>query len=214
MTSSYDNNFWKEGFRYLAGIDEVGRGPLAGPVVAAALILNPKKRIYKIDDSKKLSKEKRFALEPKIKEKALSWAVGEASVEEIDSMNIIKATFLAMKRAIDKLTFQPEFLLVDGRDFPTFLYRMQGAALPGRAVIKGDSISVSIAGASILAKVYRDKLMVKMAEKYPGYGFENHKGYAAKEHLNAILELGPCSLHRKKFIRNIMHQKSKQMSLV
>ncbi len=214
MTSSYDNNFWKEGFRYLAGIDEVGRGPLAGPVVAAALILNPKKRIYKIDDSKKLSKEKRLALEPKIKEKALSWAVGEASVEEIDSMNIIKATFLAMKRAIDKLTFQPEFLLVDGRDFPTFLYRMQGATLPGRAVVKGDSISVSIAGASILAKVYRDKLMVKMAEKYPGYGFENHKGYAAREHLNAILELGPCSLHRKKFIRNIMHQKSKQMSLI
>ena len=214
MTSSYDNDLWEEGIRYLAGVDEVGRGPLAGPVVAAAVILDPNKKIYKIDDSKKLSEKKRLALEPRIKQKALAWAVAETSVEEIDSMNIVNATFLAMKRALDQLTIKPGFVLVDGRDFPTFLYRGQGAVLPGRPVIKGDSISVSIAGASIIAKVYRDKLMIEMAEKYSGYGFEKHKGYAAKEHLEAILRLGPCVLHRKKFIRNIMRQKSEQLSLV
>lgn len=214
MTSSYDNDFWKRGVRYLAGIDEVGRGPLAGPVVAAAVILDPDKKIYKINDSKKLSEKERLALAPRIKEKALTWAVGEASVEEIDSLNILNATFLAMKRALDQLTIQPEYLLVDGRDFPTFLYRQQGIKLPGQPVIKGDSISVSIASASILAKVYRDKLMTEMAEKYPDYGFEKHKGYASKVHMDIILELGPCVLHRKKFIRNIMRLKSKQLSLV
>jgi len=214
MTSSYDSEIWREGINYLAGIDEVGRGPLAGPVVAAAVILDPSKKIYKINDSKKLTEKKRLVLEPRIKEKALTWAVAEASVDEINSMNIVNATFLAMKRAIDQLTIEPEFLLVDGRDFPTFLYRKQGAVLKGRPVIKGDSISVSIASASILAKVYRDKLMTKMAEEYAGYGFEKHKGYAAKEHMDAILKLGPCILHRKKFIRNILHQKSEQLSLV
>ncbi len=214
MTNAYDNNLWKQGVLYLTGIDEVGRGPLAGPVVAAAVILDPEKKIYKIDDSKKLTEKNRLALEPRIKEKALTWAVAEASVAEIDTLNIVNATFLAMKRAINQLSIKPEFLLVDGRDFPTFLYREQGVPLPGRPVIKGDSISISIAGASILAKVYRDNLMIEMAEKYPGYGLEKHKGYAAKEHLQAILELGPCELHRKKFIRNIMHQRSEQLSLV
>ncbi|KAA3608471.1 MAG: ribonuclease HII [Calditrichaeota bacterium] len=214
MTSSYDNQLWTDGVQYLTGIDEVGRGPLAGPVVAAAVILDPQKKIYKIDDSKKLTEKKRLLLEPRIKEKALAWAVAEASVEEINSLNIINATFLAMKRAIDLLEIKPQFVLVDGRDFPTFLYREQGTILQGRPLVKGDSISVSVASASILAKVYRDNLMIEMSEKYPAYGFEKHKGYAAKEHMDAIRKSGPCELHRKKFIRNIMHQKSEQLSLV
>lgn len=214
MTSQYDALFWQEGVKYLAGIDEVGRGPLAGPVVASAVILNPAKKIYKADDSKKLSGKKRNQLAPRIKEKALAWAVAEASVEEIDTLNIINASFLAMKRAIDQLKIKPEFILVDGRDFPMFQYREEGEPLKGKPLVKGDSISVSIACASIIAKVYRDNLMIKMAQKYPQYGFENHKGYAAKSHLDAIREYGPCPMHRKKFIRNIQHEKVEQLSLV
>ena len=206
MNNSYDTVLWNKGFCYLAGIDEVGRGPLAGPVVAAAVILDPQKKIYKLNDSKKLSEKKRVALEPRIKEKALFWAVAEASVTEIDSMNIIQATFLAMKRAVDQLVFKPDFILVDGRDFPTFIYGDQGSPLPGRSLIKGDSISVSIASASIIAKVYRDKLMAKMSERHPQYGFEKHKGYGTRDHLDAILKNGPCELHRKKFIRNILNE--------
>lgn len=214
MTSQYDSTFWKEGIKYLAGLDEVGRGPLAGPVVAAAVILNPGRKIYKANDSKKLSESKRKLLEPRIKEKALAWSVAQASVEEIDSLNIINASFLAMKRAIDKLQIKPEFLLVDGRDFPTFVYREQLNPLKGNPLVKGDSISVSIACASVLAKVYRDNLMIKLAQKYPLYGFENHKGYAAKTHIDAIREYGPCPLHRKKFIRNIQQENAEQLSLV
>lgn len=214
MTSIYDRELWKNGITYLAGLDEVGRGPLAGPVVAAAVILNPGKKIYKIDDSKKLSEKKRLSLEPRIKEKAISWAIAEASVAEIDTLNIINASFLAMKRAIDKLEINPEFLLVDGRDFPTFLYRDQGQPLNGRAVVKGDGISISIASASVLAKVYRDALMVKLAKQFPLYGLESHKGYAAKEHIDAIKEHGPCPLHRKKFIRNIKYKHAEQLSII
>ena len=119
-----------------------------------------------------------------------------------------------MKRALDKLEIKPDFLLIDGRDFPTFLYKDQGDQLTGRAVIKGDGISVSIASASILAKVYRDKLMVDFAEQYPNYGFQKHKGYAAKEHIDAVRELGPCPIHRKKFIRNITHSQAEQLSFI
>jgi ribonuclease HII len=214
MTSLYDNSLWQDGVKNLAGLDEVGRGPLAGPVVAAAVILNPRKKIYKVDDSKKLSEKKRLSLVPRIKEKALAWAVAEASVEEINTLNIINASFLAMKRAIDQLPVKPDFLLIDGRDFPTFLYRDLGQPLLGRAVVKGDSISVSIASASVLAKVYRDKLMTDLASTYPQYGFEKHKGYAAKEHMEAVRKFGPSPIHRKKFIRNILHSKSEQLSLI
>jgi ribonuclease HII len=213
MTSNYDKLIWSEGIFLLAGIDEVGRGPLAGPVVAAAVVLNPAQRIYKLNDSKKLSDKERKQLEPRIKEKALHWSLGEAGVAEIDALNIINATFLAMKRAIDKLNVMPQFFLVDGRDLPTFLYRDAGTPLKGRAVVKGDSISVSIASASILAKVYRDNLMIKMAEIYPEYGFENNKGYAAKEHLEALRKYGPCPIHRKKFIRNVSYKNADQFSL-
>ncbi|MCB9058866.1 MAG: ribonuclease HII [Calditrichae bacterium] len=214
MNNQYDNQLWRDGIKFLAGIDEVGRGPLAGPVVAAAVILDPGKKIYKVDDSKKLTEKQRQQLAPRIKEKAHAWAIAEASVEEIDRLNIINATFLAMKRALDQLEVIPEFILVDGRDFPTFLYRDQGMPLKGRAVIKGDGISASIASASIIAKVYRDEWMTRAAEKFPGYGFEKHKGYAASEHMAKIRELGPCSLHRKKFIRNIMHEKAQQLSWI
>lgn len=214
MNNQYDIKLWKNGIKYLAGIDEVGRGPLAGPVVAAAVILDPDKKIYKLDDSKKLTEKKRMQLAPRIKEKALAWAVAEASVEEIDRLNIINATFLAMKRAIDQLDISPEFILVDGRDLPTFLYREQGEPIRGRAVIKGDGISASIAAASILAKVYRDEWMSDIAETYPEYGFEKHKGYAAADHMARIREYGPCKLHRKMFIRKIMHEKAQQLSLL
>jgi len=213
MTSNYDKLIWSEGISILAGIDEVGRGPLAGPVVAAAVVLDPLQRVYKVNDSKKLTEKERKLLEPRIKEKAIHWALGEASVTEIDSLNIINATFLAMKRAIDKLNERPQFFLIDGRDLPTFLYRDAGSPLKGRAVVKGDSISVSIASASILAKVYRDNLMIEMAESYPQYGFENNKGYAAKEHLDGIRKYGPCPLHRKKFIRNVSYKDADQLSL-
>jgi len=214
MTSLFDNDLWKSGITNLAGLDEVGRGPLAGPVVAAAVILDPQKKIYKVDDSKKLSEKKRLSLAPRIKKKALAWAVAEASVEEINTLNIINASFLAMKRAIDKLEIKPDFLLIDGRDFPIFLYKDQGDPLTGRAVVKGDGISVSIASASILAKVYRDKLMVDLAQQYPNYGFDKNKGYAAKEHMDAVRNFGPCPIHRKKFIRNITHPQAEQLSLI
>lgn len=214
MTNGYDKFYWDKGIKYLAGIDEVGRGPLAGPVVAAVVILNPEKKIYKVDDSKKLTEKKRKVLAPRIKEKALEWAIAEASVQEIETLNIINASFLAMKRAIDKLTIIPQFLLIDGRDFPTFLYKDSGEPLAGSPVIKGDSISISIASASIIAKVYRDNLMIKLAGKYPEYNFESHKGYAAKNHIEAIRKYGPCPVHRKKFIRNFMHPQSGQLSIV
>lgn len=214
MTSQYDSFIWQKGIKYLAGVDEVGRGPLAGPVVAAAVILDPARIIYKVDDSKKLSEKKRNHLGPRIKEKALAWAVGEANVEEINSLNILNASFLAMKRAIDLLMIRPEFLLIDGRDFPVFTYRDESGPLKGKPLVKGDSISVSIACASILAKIYRDNLMQDMAVKYPLYGFENHKGYAAKSHIEAIREFGPCPLHRKKFIRNFQPQNYEQLRLV
>lgn len=214
MTSRYDRTFWNEGIKFLAGLDEVGRGPLAGPVVAAAVILDPSKNIYKVNDSKKLSENKRNLLAPRIKERALAWSVAQASVEEINSLNIINASFLAMKRAINQLKIKPQFLLVDGRDFPTFVYREQNEPLNGNPLVKGDSISLSIACASILAKVYRDNLMAKLAQEYPLYGFENHKGYAAKSHIEAIREYGVCPLHRKKFIRNIQYENSEQLRLV
>lgn len=214
MTHSYDKILWDEGILYLAGIDEVGRGPLAGPVVAAVVVLDPTRKIYKLNDSKKLSEKVRLNLAPRIKEKSKFWAIAEASVEEINKLNILNATFLAMKRALDGLPEAPDFFLVDGRDLPTFLYREQSVPLRGRALIKGDSLSVSIASASILAKVYRDNLMKEMALEYPGYGFEEHKGYASKYHIDRIKKLGPCSIHRSKFISKIRTSKSEQLSLI
>jgi ribonuclease HII len=173
----------------VCGVDEAGRGPWAGPVSAAAVILDPRKLIKGLDDSKKLSAKTREGLEVEIKAKALAWGVGFASVQEIASLNILHATGLAMRRAVEALAVAPKYALVDGN------YRF---ALPCevKTVVGGDAKSKSIAAASILAKVARDRLMVEMDGLYPGYGFASHKGYHAAVHAEALLALGPCPIHR------------------
>ena len=174
----------------VCGVDEAGRGPWAGPVSAGAVILDPARVPEGLDDSKKLTAKARAALELDIKDKALAWGVGLASVEEIEELNILHATGLAMRRAIEALAVTPAFALVDGN------YRFK---LPCeiKTVVKGDSISSSIAAASILAKVARDRLMIEMDAVYPGYGFAAHKGYHAEVHAEALRTLGPCAIHRR-----------------
>jgi ribonuclease HII len=174
----------------VCGVDEAGRGPWAGPVSAAAVILDPARVPPGLDDSKKLSPKARAALEIEIKESAVAWAVAFGSVEEIAELNILHATGLAMRRAVEQLSVAPTFALVDGN------YRFK---LPCeiKTVVKGDAISASIAAASILAKVARDRLMVEMDALYPGYGFAGHKGYHAQVHLEALRTLGPCPIHRR-----------------
>jgi ribonuclease HII len=173
----------------VCGVDEAGRGPWAGPVSAAAVILNPKKVPKGLDDSKKLSAKTREALEIEIKAKAVAWCVGFASVEEIAALNILHASGLAMRRAVEGLAVAPAFALVDGN------YRFD---LPCevKTVVGGDGKSKSIAAASILAKVARDRLMIEMDQRYPGYGFAGHKGYRAQVHADGLLSLGPCEIHR------------------
>jgi len=173
----------------VCGVDEAGRGPWAGPVCAGAVILDPKKVPKGLDDSKKLSAKTREALEAQIKAKAVAWGVGFASVAEIASLNILHATGLAMRRAIEAMAVPPQFALVDGN------YRFK---LPCevKTVVGGDGKSKSIAAASILAKVARDRLMIEMDQLYPGYGFAGHKGYRAQVHADGLLSLGPCEIHR------------------
>jgi ribonuclease HII len=173
----------------VCGVDEAGRGPWAGPVSAGAVILKDPCRIGGLDDSKVLSAKQREALEIKIKARAVAWGVGFASVEEIASLNILHATGLAMRRAVEAMAVQPAFALIDGN------YRFP-MPCPIKTVVKGDAISCSIAAASILAKTARDRLMHEMDETYPGYGFAGHKGYRAPIHARALLELGPCEIHR------------------
>lgn len=177
----------------LAGTDEAGRGPLAGPVVAAAVILDPDKPIEGLADSKKLSEKKREALFDEIKEKALAWSIARASVEEIDQINILHASLLAMRRAIEQLSISPEYVLVDGNRCPTKL------KVQCEYVVKGDSRVACISAASILAKVSRDREMVALDELYPGYGLAKHKGYPTKFHLEALKALGVNELYRKSF---------------
>lgn len=174
----------------VCGVDEAGRGPWAGPVSAGAVILDPARLPEGLDDSKKLTAKARAALELDIKDKALAWGVGIASVEEIEELNILQATGLAMRRAVEALAIIPAFALVDGN------YRFK---LPCeiKTVVKGDAISSSIAAASILAKVARDRLMTEMDAVYPGYGFAAHKGYHAQVHVEALRTLGPCAIHRR-----------------
>jgi ribonuclease HII len=173
----------------VCGVDEAGRGPWAGPVSAGAVILNPRKPIKGLDDSKKLSAKAREALELEIKDKALAWGVGFASVEEIATLNILHATGVAMCRAVEALAVQPRYALVDGN----YAFKLPCEVT---TVIGGDGKSQSIAAASILAKVARDRLMKQMDEIYPGYGFASHKGYRAPIHAEALLALGPCEIHR------------------
>lgn len=175
-----------------AGVDEAGRGPLAGPVCAAAVILDPDRPIEGLADSKKLSKKKRGALEAEIKEKALSWCVSWGSVEEIDEVNILQSTMLSMKRAVEGLSVAPAKVLVDGNRVPKL-------SCPAEAVVKGDAKIPAISAASILAKTARDRLMEQMDEKYPGYGFSKHAGYGTKAHVEAIRSLGPSPIHRRTF---------------
>ncbi|NLL18478.1 MAG: ribonuclease HII [Clostridia bacterium] len=176
----------------IAGVDEAGRGPLAGPVTAAAVILDPQILLPGLDDSKKKSPKERELLAGLIQEKSLAFSIGWATVEEIDCLNILQASFLAMKRAISGLSVKPDHVLVDG-------WEIKGLGIPQTAVVKGDRVSASIAAASIVAKVARDQLMEEMAELYPQYGFHQHKGYPTKEHYAALAKYGPSPLHRRSF---------------
>ena len=182
----------QDDMRLPAGIDEAGRGPLAGPVYAAAVILNPLNPIEGLKDSKKLTPSERNALAPIIQERALAWSVAFATVEEIDSMNILEATLLAMKRAVLGLSIRPTILLIDGNRMPHMPYRI-------RTIIKGDDRVPEISAASILAKTAHDALFERYAKEYPGYGFEHHMGYGTAEHMAAIERLGVLPIHRKTF---------------
>lgn len=188
------------GFHAICGIDEAGRGPLAGPVCAAAVILPEGLEIPGLNDSKKLTDKKRRELFPIIEEQALAYGIGWASQEEIDDINILQATFLAMSRAVEQLNIRPDLALVDGNRAPTL-------DLPVETVVKGDSLSASIAAASVLAKVSRDDVMLRMAEEYPGYGFEVHKGYGTKAHYEALRTFGPSPIHRRTFLKRFYGEK-------
>lgn len=183
-----------KGYRIVCGVDEAGRGPLAGPVCAAAVILPDHVQIPGLNDSKKLSDKKRRELYPIICEQALAYGIAFADEKEIDEINILQATFLAMKRAVVMLSVKPDYILVDGNKVPSF-------GVPSEAVIKGDSLSASIAAASVLAKVTRDDFMLKMAENYPMYSFDVHKGYGTKAHYEALTNYGPCPIHRLTFLK-------------
>lgn len=202
IDADFDAAYRERGVTLLCGVDEAGRGPLAGPVVAGACILDPACPIVGLDDSKKLSEKKRDQLYDQITTHALYWAVGMASPEEIDQINILNAALLAMRRAIENLGVTPEHLLIDGN-------QTRGFTLPCTAVVHGDATSVSIAAASILAKVTRDRLCADMEHDYPGYSFATHKGYPTKAHKLAVYRLGPCPLHRRSFLGFLEKDKEK-----
>ena len=191
-----ENELYAQGYSLLCGVDEAGRGPLAGPVCAAAVILPTGLEIPGLNDSKKLSEKQREALFEPIKAAAKAYGIAFATVEEIENLNILNATFLAMNRAISQLSPQPELALIDGN-------RNTGITVPSRCVVKGDSRCADIAAASVLAKVSRDRYMLEMAEKYPEYGFERHKGYGTKLHYEAIRQYGPCPIHRLSFLKKM-----------
>ncbi len=194
-----EQNYFSKGIDLICGVDEAGRGPLAGPVCAAAVILPPMLEIPGLDDSKKLSDKKRRELFPLIQEKAIAWGIAFSDEKEIDEINILQATYLAMERAIARLQQRPEFALIDGN-------RAKDFGIPLETVIHGDSRSASIAAASVLAKVSRDDLMLEMAKTYPEYGFEVHKGYGTKAHYAALREHGPCAIHRMSFLKKFYGQ--------
>ena len=184
------------GITMVCGADEAGAGPLAGAVYAAAVILPPELEIKGLNDSKKLSEQRREQLFPVIQEKAVAWAVAWVDEKEIDEINILNARLLAMKRAIEQLSPAAEYALIDGN-------RDAGITIPHETVVKGDSRSASIAAASILAKVSRDRYMVEMAQQYPKYEFEHHKGYPTKRHYELLRQYGPCPIHRRSFLKNL-----------
>jgi ribonuclease HII len=189
----HEEEVFARGFRVVAGVDEVGRGPLAGPVIAAAAILPVGFQHPLLNDSKKLTPKKREKMAAELRaDDRIIWAIGEATVEEIDAHNILQATFIAMRRAVSALTQKPDFALVDGNQDPQL-------GLPMKTIVGGDGVSASIAAASIIAKQYRDDLMDRLAEKYPGYGLERHKGYGTALHLDALKRRGPTPIHRMSF---------------
>lgn len=191
---SIENALHNEGYKLVCGVDEAGRGPLCGPVFAAACILPNGLFIEGLNDSKKLTEKKREKLYDIIKEEAIAYCIASASVEEIDELNILEADLLAMRRAIDGLGVKADFALIDGniaRDFQ----------IPAKAIVKGDATSMNIAAASVLAKVARDRICIDLDREYPEYGIAKHKGYGTKDHMEALRKYGPSPIHRKKFIR-------------
>lgn len=192
-----EKRLWSAGYRLIAGVDEAGRGPLAGPVYAAAVILPQDIRLDGINDSKKLSPKKREELFDKITEKAISYAIFSVDEKEIDKINILRATHKAMNGAVLALSKKPDYVIIDGNS-------ISGMVLPHETIVKGDAKSISIAAASILAKVARDRYITEMAALYPEYHFEKHKGYGTKEHTEAILKYGASPIHRKTFLKNIL----------
>ena len=196
MTYEYENLLKSQGYKVVCGVDEAGRGPLAGPVFAAAVILPDDLSDLGINDSKKLSEKKRDALFDVIKEKAIAWSVASASEQEIDEINILNATFLAMKRAVDGLSVRPDVALIDGNRKPK-------TGVEEMTLVKGDAKSISIAAASILAKVSRDRYLLELDEKYPEYQFSKHKGYPTKLHYEMIKEHGISPVHRLSFLKNL-----------
>ena len=192
----YEQNAELKGYKAICGVDEAGRGPLAGPVCAAAVILPPNTIIDGVNDSKKLTEKKREALFDVIKETAVSYSIAYASVEEIESINILNATMLAMKRAVEGLDVKADYAMIDGNKMPPL-------DIDGETIVKGDAKSISIACASILAKVSRDRLLYEYAKEYPQYQFDKHKGYGTAAHREAILEYGPCPYHRMSFLKKI-----------
>ena len=197
----FEKEAMSKGYKFVCGVDEAGRGPLAGPVCAAAVILPEDIEIDGLNDSKKLTEKKRETLFDVIKEKALAYSIAYATVEEIEEFNILEATFMAMNRAIDSLKTKADFALIDGNREP------KGINIPCQTIIKGDAKSQSIAAASVLAKVSRDRLLLEYDKEYPEYNFKKHKGYGTKEHTDLILKHGICPIHRKSFLKKLLGEK-------
>lgn len=191
---NYEHACYDEGYDIVCGVDEAGRGPLAGPVCAAAVILPRDLQIEGLNDSKKLTDKRRRALFDVITAQAVSYGIAFASEQEIDEINILQATFLAMRRALDQLSVRPAIVLIDGNRETDF-------GLPVRTIVKGDSLSANIAAASVLAKVTRDDFMLEQAQRYPQYGFDIHKGYGTRAHYEALRQYGPCPIHRRSFLK-------------
>lgn len=195
-----EETLYKKGIKYIAGVDEAGRGPLAGPVYAAAVILERDTVINGLNDSKKISEKKRELLYDEIIEKAVAYSVFSVDEKIIDEINILNATYMAMNGAVDNLSVHPDYVLIDGNS-------IKNMDIPHETVVKGDAKSMSIAAASILAKVSRDRYIVEIANKYPEYMFEKHKGYGTKVHNEAILKHGPCDIHRRTFLKKLLGEK-------
>lgn len=202
-----EREFFRKGFRLIAGVDEVGRGPLAGPVVAASVVFDERIEIDGINDSKKLTSKEREQLEKEIKQKALAYSIFVVDVDEINKLNILRSSLFAMEQSILQLELKPDLILVDGN------YKLN-LSIENQPIVKGDSKCFSIAAASILAKTYRDRLMIELSEKFPEYKFHKNKGYPTREHIEAILKFGPCEIHRKKFLRKIYERKSEQQKII